>query len=259
MTPFSARLTFLGFVALAGAIATNALYLQQPLDKEARVTGSVTQTGAQVSGEPRRETLERAAPKGDLLASAQGEQPDPDTLTRSTVEPEAALRDDLRNRTPSLREMPRGEVVRAIQRELSYRNYSIAQPDGQLDLATRVAILNYQYDTGMALTGRPSEALLKQILFGPFQGAPESHRIDRLESDRALVAGIQRLLSQLGFGNVPENGRLGPETRRALREFAAFRDLRSDGRLTPRLLLEAADVTDKPLSHAALDPSKDFN
>ncbi len=259
MTPFSARLTFFGFLCLAGAIATNALYFQEPLDGNPRITGSVAQKGEQRTAVRPAETGQdkpsEAAPKGNLQPIA----PVADRQ-RPDLEHEQHERLPSARTTPANeRQMPPEEVIRAIQRELAYRSYLVNRRDGKLDTSTRLAILNYQYDAGMTLTGRPSESVLKNILFGPFQAASESRRIARLEADRALVARVQRILSQLGFGNLPESGRVGAETRQSLREFAAFRDLPEDGRLSPRLLLELADVTDEPLAGGSVAVSGGVN
>lgn len=247
MTPFSARLTLLGFLALVGAFAANALFLQEPLDRDARVTGSVAQSGQDSAARPAatKEQAAEAAPKGDLQ-----------TIARQARDAEAESRPSAAKRPAA---PPPPEVVRAIQRELAFRNYAIDRRDGELDQATRLAILNYQYDTGLPLTGQPSEELLKHILFGPFQSAPDVARVRRLENDRDLVANVQRILSGLGFGNLSDSGRLGPDTREALREFAAFRDLPLDARLSPRLLLELADVTDAPLRPGSVNQSQNFS
>lgn len=253
MTPFSARLTFFGFVCLAGAITANALYFQEPLEKTREITGSVPQSEtpeAQAPAQPGGpEDRAEAAPKGDLQPVPGGAQ---------TAAPEG--------RGPRVIErpahtvpLPPREVIRAIQRELAYRNYIVNRRDGELDTSTRIAIVTYQYDNGLTLTGRPSERLLEQILFGPFQAAPETARVARLEADQTLIARVQRILSQLGFGNLPESGRLDADTRQALREFSAFRDLPGEGRLSPRLLLELADMTDEPLVGGGAAVSGDVN
>jgi peptidoglycan hydrolase-like protein with peptidoglycan-binding domain len=252
MTPFSARLTLVSFLLLAGAIATNALYLQAPLETNSRVTSSVTEPAKpdeaeRISPTPRAERNQprQAAPKGDLQAGRSGSTNNPprDNEVRSAPAPENPSEPDA-DPVP----LPPEEVIRAIQRELAFRNYAVGRRDGRLDTATRLAILNYQYDAGLRLTGRPSEAVLKDILFGPFQGAASDRRIAQFEADSALVARVQRVLSRLGFGNLAENGRLGAETRAAVREFAAFRDLPRDGRLSPRLLLELVEITDERLA-----------
>jgi len=261
MTPFSARLTFFGFLGLAGAIAANALYFQEPLESSPGITGSVLRSeeteAAGPAREKAREAQEDAAPKGNLQPIAGSR--DVDRPDRGKEKPAKRGVDNASSRQASSGSMAPEEVTRAIQRELAYRDYAVTRRDGKLDTSTRLAILNYQYDAGMTLTGRPSESVLKTILFGTFQAAPDRERIARLEGDRVLVARVQRILSRLGFGNLPESGRLGAETRRALREFAAFRDLPRDGRLAPRVLLELADVTDEPLAGARIEVSREVN
>ncbi|MFP4537341.1 MAG: peptidoglycan-binding domain-containing protein [Dichotomicrobium sp.] len=268
MTPFSARLIFLGFLALAGAITTNALYFQEPLETKSGVTGSVAET-EEKAARTLREKAETPAETGetnDRQPAGRSAKADrgvpPEDANRSSAARQTAARQP-QAETAAPRVAPARatseEVIRAIQRELAYRNYAIDRRDGKLDVATRLAILNYQYDADMPLTGRPSEGVLENILFGPFQAAPDDRRVARIEADGALVARVQTLLSRLGFANLPRSGRLGADTRRALREFAAFRDLEPDGRLTPRLLLELADVTDEPLLQRSTGSAGDVN
>jgi len=260
MTPLSARLTFLGLIALAGAISANALYMQPPA--ETRRAASETRDDRKPTED---ETVGReeksAADKGPLapyrepaersVRAAPPKQPEeaPAAL-RSRSEPPREGRATPRARTPE--SPPRKEVVRAIQRELAHRDYRVDRRDGRVELSTRLAVLLYEYDSGLTLTGRPSEALLEQILFGPFQGAGTEDPVRRFEADPDLVARVQTILSRLGFGNLEGTGRLGPDTRSALREFAHFRDLRPDGRLTPRLLLELSDISDESVVEGRL-------
>jgi hypothetical protein len=258
MTPLAARLTFLGLIVLAGAISANALYMQPPAEtrqavekqkSEQEQVGSITareadSPAAKRAVAPYRETEERSA------RPASPEQPRQTRAGRPRSETAREERATPRRRASP--EPPRREVVRAIQRELSHRDYPIDRRDGDVDLSTRLAILLYEYDSQLTLTGRPSEVLLEQILFGPFRGAGAEPPVTRFETDRELVANVQRVLSRLGFANLESTGQLGPDTRSALREFAHFRDLRPDGRLTPRLLLELADVSDEPIVQGEL-------
>ena len=58
-----------------------------------------------------------------------------------------------------------GDVIRAVQRELGMRGYKPGIPSGVVTAATRSAIMAFQHDHGLPLTGEPSEALLKAIVF----------------------------------------------------------------------------------------------
>lgn len=256
MTPLSARLTFLGLIALAGAISANALYMQPPAETR-RAAGETQDDRKPTEDETVGQEEKIAADKGPLapyrepaersVRAAPPKQPEEAPAARR---PRSEARATPRARAPQ--SPPRKAVVRAIQRELAHRDYRVDRRDGRVDLSTRLSVLLYEYDSGLTLTGRPSEALLEQILFGPFQGAGTEDPVRRFEADPDLVARVQTILSRLGFGNLKGTGRLGPDTRSALREFALFRDLRPDGRLTPRLLLELSDISDEPVVEGRL-------
>jgi peptidoglycan hydrolase-like protein with peptidoglycan-binding domain len=68
------------------------------------------------------------------------------------------------------------DVIRAVQRELGRRGYKPGLPTGVSNVATRGAIMAYQRDHGLPLTGEPSDALLKAIVFASpgGVGAPNS-------------------------------------------------------------------------------------
>ncbi len=226
MRPLAARLTFFGFLLLAGAIAANALYMQPAPETADDTRGTEPQASRSPDVGPAT-VGESARPAQDRAASAPPRVP-------PAKRPAPAA--------------PRPAIVRAVQRELAHRDYVIKHRDGQIDTQTRLAILQYQFDTGAILTGRPSEALLESILFGPFQSASRADPVAQLEADGKLVASVQGALSRLGFASLEQNGRLGQQTRDALRQFAEFVDLRPDGRLSPRLLLELIDMTDEAIS-----------
>ncbi len=249
MTPFAARLTFLGLIVLAGAISWNALFMQPA--GETRPTeakrGESTETAAKAEDSEQKS----AASKGPLAVQPKTDRADaskqPARPARQRAKEETTREAPPPPRIRPPQRPPKPEIVRAIQRELLHRDYRIERRDGQVDLATRIAVLLYEYNSGLTLTGRPSEALLERILFGPFRGADTEDPVTVMEADAELVAQVQVMLSRLGFANLKATGRLGVETRSALREFAQFRDLRPEGRLTPRLLLELADVTGEPI------------
>jgi peptidoglycan hydrolase-like protein with peptidoglycan-binding domain len=57
------------------------------------------------------------------------------------------------------------DVIRAAHRELGRRGYKPGIPNGEANVATRSAIMAYQHDHGLRLTGEPSNALFKVIMF----------------------------------------------------------------------------------------------
>jgi len=56
------------------------------------------------------------------------------------------------------------DTIRAIQRELRQKGYGNLAADGTLRPHTRAAIMAYEYDHGLVLTGQASEGLLTRIL-----------------------------------------------------------------------------------------------
>src|SRR3569833_2212334 len=57
-------------------------------------------------------------------------------------------------------------VTRAVQRELLARGYDTGATDGVVGVMTRASIVGFEFDHGLALTGQPSDELLKGILLG---------------------------------------------------------------------------------------------
>ena len=53
--------------------------------------------------------------------------------------------------------------MKAIQRELNLRGYA-GKPRPEPSVFTRAAIIAYEFDENMPLTGEPSEALLKSLI-----------------------------------------------------------------------------------------------
>ncbi len=113
--------------------------------------------------------------------------------------------------------------------------------DGVPGLMTRAAIMGFEYDHGLALTGRPSQELLKRILLGGGDGA--SKRVgSRGQSAQAqsVIQSVQASLAKLGYKPGPINGQLTSETARAIREFEVDQALPESGRISGPLVARLA-------------------
>jgi peptidoglycan hydrolase-like protein with peptidoglycan-binding domain len=151
------------------------------------------------------------------------------------------------------------ETVRAVQRELRQRGYGPLVSDGVMRPVTRAAIMAFEHDHGLALTGEATDAQLKRILLGgaasaePTAGittgattgsAPGSGTVPKVATARAgeVVRTVQELLAKAGYQPGQIDGRLGEDTLRAVREFEAARGLAPRGRISAEVLLRLTEA-----------------
>lgn len=144
------------------------------------------------------------------------------------------------------------DVVRAVQRELAQRGYSPGHGDGSAHSITRAAVMAYEHDHGLPLTGEPSEALLKSILFGlPATGGTPS--VPPSAPATEIIRTVQQSLATLGYGVRSVDGLLGEETTRAIRRFEQKQGLPQTGRISGPLLVKLSDAANrqqrKPLTN----------
>jgi hypothetical protein len=141
------------------------------------------------------------------------------------------------------RETPAERLQAALQRELARHGYAdqLAKNNG-----LRLAVLAYEFDNGMPLTGEPAEALLKHMLFDLNQ-APRGIFADRAEANQRLVTEIQKTLLGLGFFRGALSGRMDVWTAGAVQDFERHRRLPLTGRLSETTLLELISYSGQPL------------
>jgi hypothetical protein len=199
MTPIRARLTLFAVMAIFLATAGNALFLQER-SRSFQADG-LPSTAVSITQFPLTST-----PK----ATAASLPPSPSAGTRE-------------------------RLTLALQRELWQRGYADQlqmQGDG-----LRMAVLAYEFDNRMPLTGEPDDALLKHILFDLNQ-SPKGFFADRAEANPRLVMEVQKLLLGLGFFSGTLSGRMDVWTVAAVKDFQRHRNRPPAGRLTEATLLE---------------------
>ncbi len=134
------------------------------------------------------------------------------------------------------------DVVRAVQRELGQRGYAPGLSDGTANPVTRAAVMAYEHDHGLPLTGEPSEALLKSILFGlPASGGATS--VPPSAEATGIIKTVQQSLATLGYGVRSVDGVMGDETMRAIRKFEQKQGLPQTGRISGPLFVKLTDGT----------------
>lgn len=119
-----------------------------------------------------------------------------------------------------------------IQRELGKRGYYKGEADGRPGPMTTQAIRDFQFAQRVAVDGKPSEALLRDIAASKVTMKDELmdlvKRATQDEKPNRTVADVQRALNKAGYGPLNEDGQMGPSTRQALAKFE------SDKKLPPR-------------------------
>ena len=99
------------------------------------------------------------------------------------------------------------QTVRAIQRELTQRGYDPGPVDGNIGLLTHAAIMAFEHDEQLMLTGEPSERLLRRLLLGASGDAGAAARGDGQTAER-LIKGVQMTLMSLKYAPGAATGHL---------------------------------------------------
>jgi peptidoglycan hydrolase-like protein with peptidoglycan-binding domain len=130
----------------------------------------------------------------------------------------------------------KAEVAKAIQRELQIRGYETGARDGVVGSMTRGAIMAFEHDNGLPLTGQANDTLLKSIILGEAGKPGGAASKPQTAEARDMVRSVQRSLVKLGYKPGSASGNLTPETVRAIRAFEADQALPVSGRVSGPLI-----------------------
>jgi len=235
MTPRLTRVALGGFLALAAGVASNALLLQGKPHVVAKsgVERTLLRTGVQ-------------SPKDEEAQAAHA---------HAAGKPERALR--LGQAAPPARDgelapdaSANPDTVRALQRELRQRGYGALASDGVLRLPTRAAIMAFEYDNGLPLTGEASDQLLARVVLGaPGTQRPQGGIEVSSQAAEAVVRGVKRRLRSLGYQISRVDGRLDQETARAIREFEVDKGLVPRGRISFDIVARLKEAPELASAH----------
>ncbi len=137
------------------------------------------------------------------------------------------------------------EIVKGVQRLLGQKGYEPGALDGIVGLGTRAAIMAYEHDNGLPVSGEPSEPLLRHLQGVPPAVAATPHSRQRpLRSPGAehVVRSVQQSLAQLGYFSGKIDGRSTDETLRAIREFEMDQGMMPTGRISAQLITKLGRV-----------------
>lgn len=147
---------------------------------------------------------------------------------------------------PVTNNMP--DVVRGVQRELNARGYEAGQPDGVIGLVTRAAIMAYEQDYGLPLTGSPTQDLLSRIVLGssaPQPSKPLGNRTTGREAE-TVIRNVKQQLTARGYAPGKIDGTPSEQLARAIREFEIDQKLPETGRISAPLVSRLARLQAQP-------------
>jgi peptidoglycan hydrolase-like protein with peptidoglycan-binding domain len=227
MSPALLRAIFGGFFALMAGVAINTLWLQPDRPQVAKVTTGASQQHARLTA--------AATDPRPLLQSAT----DTDAMRVARLAPDSAA-------PAKMPVIPEAEgdpvVIRTVQKELLKRGYGPVVPNGIIGPLSRAAIMAYEFDNALPLTGEATEVLLKRMRDGvPAVRSPDpqARKIRSLEAEQ-VVRTVQHSLTSLGYDAGRIDGRVGDETERAIRQFEAASGLAATGRISAELFSQLA-------------------
>lgn len=225
MTSRSSRLVLVAFGLLSAGVSANLLFMQSPLPAGSggRVLADRTAQKAQQERGKRLAIDQVAEP---VVASSPPLASSPAASMPISPLASSAL-----------------EITAAAQRALLARGYEPGATDGVAGLVTRAAIMAFEHDHGLALTGEASDLLLRALQGGPASITTASYAAaakDKRSRTEQLVRTVQQSLAGLGYSVGKPAGRMTDETERAIREFEMDQGLKVTGRISGPLVARLA-------------------
>jgi peptidoglycan hydrolase-like protein with peptidoglycan-binding domain len=261
MTPGHTRLVLTGFVVFAVGVALNTTLMQgEPRTHDTARRNAERHQRLALETKTASKILAVAPAASSPGQRAAGTMPFQEPTREETAVRFARLRTDAA-RPDQLPHAPdaegASETIRAVQRELTIRNYGPLIADGVPGQVTRAAILAFETDNRLPLTGEATETLLKRIVLGPSGPLGEGTGAGKVRSAHAeqLIRSVQQMLASLGYQPGRVDGRPGEDSERAIRDFEMDQGLVPTGRISAEVFsrLARAVGTTRPAAarHAA--------
>lgn len=137
--------------------------------------------------------------------------------------------------------------IEEVQFVLKEAGYETGTTDGRIGKETRNAIKEFQESLGLKSTGYLDETSLSQIeqLKKTKEALTKKYKVTVKEAPegKAIVSAkdIQTALKNAGFDPGPIDGKIGPKTRQAIREFQRSKGLTPDGVVGPKTWVELGE------------------
>jgi peptidoglycan hydrolase-like protein with peptidoglycan-binding domain len=127
-------------------------------------------------------------------------------------------------------------LIDGVQRELRSRGYLGRNETGDNVVLTRAAILAFEFDHNLPLTAKPSEAVMKALIFTQTNAGYLQHIAPETDEARRLIEQVQRALAHLGYAKPVYSAQLDQQTREAIKAFERARGLQPSGRVSAPLI-----------------------
>ncbi len=225
MTPGQARVALLSFLLVTTGVAVNALLLQARPGGATQAAMRTPASGMSGWAHNKRETArdDRSGPYRSANITTQT----PLRIARFAADSARLAAEDGTSPT----------TIAAVQRELSTRGYGPLAADGIMGLGTRSAIIAFEHDHGIALSGEATEELLRRILLEGSAGAAAAPNARPGGAEQTIRA-VQKDLSALGYPVGHVDGRLSEGTVKAIRDFELDRGLVPKGHISAELVAQ---------------------
>jgi peptidoglycan hydrolase-like protein with peptidoglycan-binding domain len=157
------------------------------------------------------------------------------------------------------------DMVRDIQRTLGAKGYDTGAVDGVYGAGTEQAVRKFQRDQKLSATGQLDTQTLAALgLTGAPQAGqrgttsytPTTQRQGAMATQPSSdqVRSIQRNLADRGYNAGKVDGRLGPRTQQALRDFQRDQNLQASGRADPQTMAALGVESGSPATQTGQVP-----
>ena len=233
MKPIFARIAVLSFLGIMSGISINAIFLQEGRLAKFEHDPRSRDIVIKVQQPPKKQLRHVAAIKPKLL---------PDRRI------EDVLKDFERQESSK---KPDQSLIGQIQKTLSKKGYQPGAIDGIAGATTKAAIMAYEFDNGLSLTGFADQGLL-DVLLGKKPRRDKVLSKNRTNQGLELVAALQRELKKLGYDTGSADGIFGPMTRKRIKAFEKDQKLKVTGRISGRLIERINKLRGRPIVLAKL-------
>jgi hypothetical protein len=146
---------------------------------------------------------------------------------------------------------PRSDTVAEIQRELARHGFYDGATDGVYGPKTDTAIRDFEQAAGLRPSAEPNDMLLVSIARSAIKAQPvaiqHNDPIAALLAPSTRIVGVQRALTDFGYGPLKATGLYDTETRAAIERFEKARRRPVTGQINDQLVRDLATLTGRPL------------